>query len=69
MANTSYFGYSWQPEENVVLITYRCRTVCSVRGTDRIDALMRELRAGDRQAVLERWSADALATTRHNSAA
>jgi hypothetical protein len=68
MANTPYFGYSWQPEEEVLLITHRCRTVCSVRGRDRIDALMRELRGGDRQAVLERWSSDAIAGT-HSSAA
>lgn len=65
--NPPYFGYS-RIDESVVLITYRCRTVGSVRGTDRVDALLRELRTGDPQQVLERWSTDALAVG-HSSAA
>lgn len=54
-----YFGYQRHPEQQAVLITYRCRRLCSVRGADRVEALLRELsEEDDSQQVLARWSAE-----------
>lgn len=58
MSPSPYFGYQRHTEDDVVLITYRCRRLCSVRGAARVDALMRELSENDPQQVLARWSAE-----------
>ena len=68
MNRPPYFGYQRHSEENVVLITYRCRRVCSVRGADQVAALLRDLAEGDPQLVLARWSGMA-ATADHGHAA
>ncbi len=73
MSLSPYFGYQRHPEENVVLITYRCRRLCSVRGAGRVEDLLRELSEGDPQQVLARWSDELLTerqpARRHETAA